>query len=316
MRATNSSIVIAISMLALTSLSACSIISPRSGSSKPEIRDVPFQARDRSELTPRKRVMVLPFIDNGTQRTDKAKTAARDAFIRALRKTDDFVIVANTDFPKDIATYLKNGEYDLESMAKIGSGMGLNAILEGRIIEVRAKRIGDAVGLVRQVRAKIDATVQLRMVSTSNNHIVMNETRQASVEDGTTRIAERAFSDRFLEEDPYLIEQVITEAFKTTIPKIVQNVDKLTWQGRVALVKGERIYLNAGRLSGLQIGDILKVTEEGEDVYDPDSGALVGRVPGRLKGTVEVVSYFGKDGAVSIVHSGSGFRENDHVELY
>ena len=316
MRATHSSIVIAISMLALTSLSACSIISPRSGSSKPEIRDVPFQARDRSELTPRKRVMVLPFIDNGTQRTDKAKTAARDAFIRALRKTDDFVIVANSDFPKDIATYLKNGEYDLESMAKIGSGMGLNAILEGRIIEVRAKRIGDAVGLVRQVRAKIDATVQLRMVSTSNNHIVMNETRQASVEDGTTRIAERAFSDRFLEEDPYLIEQVITEAFKTTIPKIVQNVDKLTWQGRVALVKGERIYLNAGRLSGLQIGDILKVTEEGEDVYDPDSGALVGRVPGRLKGTVEVVSYFGKDGAVSIVHSGSGFRENDHVELY
>ena len=84
----------------------------------------------------------------------------------------------------------------------------------------------------------------------------------------------------------------------------------------MALVKGDRIYLNAGRISGIQIGDILKVTEDGEDVYDPESGSLIGRVPGRLKGTVEVVSYFGKDGAIGIVHSGSGFHENDRVELY
>ena len=297
-------------------LASCSIINQRSNTSRPEVRDVAFQARDKNDLSPRKRVMILPFIDATAKGSDKAALVARDAFIRTLKKTDDFVIVANSDFPKDVATYLKNGEYDLEPMAKLGGGMGLSAILEGRILQVKAKRVGDEVGLVRQIRARIDATVQLRMVSTINGHIVMNETRQATIEDGTTRVAERAFSDRYLEEDPKLLEQVIAEAFKSTIPKIVQNVEKLSWEGRVALVKGDRIYLNAGRLSGLQIGDILKITEDGEDVYDPDSGALIGKVPGRLKGTVEVVSYFGKDGAVSIVHSGSGFRENDHVELY
>jgi hypothetical protein len=259
--------------------------------------------------------MVLPFIDSSA-RSEKAAIFAREAFIKTLRKTDDFVIVSNTDFPKDIATYLKNGEYDLETMAKIGGGMGLAAILEGRIIEVKAKRIGDEVGIVRQVRARIDATVQIRMVNTKNAHVVMNETRSAQNEDTTTRVAERSFSDRYLEEDPKLIEGVVTKAFQSTIPRIVQSIDKLSWEGRVALVKGERVYLNAGRLSGIQIGDILKVTEEGEDVYDPESGGLLGKVPGRLKGTIEVVSYFGKDGAVSIVHSGSGFRENDRVELY
>lgn len=261
--------------------------------------------------------MVLPFLDNGASaRTDKGALSARDGFVRTLKKTEEFVVVANTDFPKDVSTYLKNGEYDLEAMAKLGGSMGVSAIIEGRILQIKARRLGDEVGLVRQVKAKIDATVQLRMIATQNGHVIMNETKQASVEEAITRLGERAFSDRFLEEDPKLIESVIAEAFRTTIPKIVQNIDKLSWEGRVALVKGDRIYLNAGRLSGIQIGDILKITEDGEDVYDPDSGSLIGKVPGRLKGTVEIVSYFGKDGAVSVVHSGSGFRENDHVELY
>lgn len=298
-------------------LTSCSLMTSRSSAKEqsPEVKDVPFQAREKSDSSPRKRVMVLPFID-GSGRSDKAVQVARESFIRSLKRTDEFVIVSNTDFPKDISTYLKNGEYDLETMAKTGGAMGLAAILEGKVVEVKAKRMADEVGLVRQVRAKINATVSLRVVNTKNNHIVMNETRTAEVEDTTTRVAERAMSDQFLEEDPKLMDSVVTKAFQGSIPRIVQNIEKLSWEGKVALVKGDRIYLNAGRLSGLQIGDILKVTEEGEDVYDPDSGGLIGKVPGRLKGTIEVVSYFGKDGSVGIVHSGSGFHENDRVELY
>jgi hypothetical protein len=284
--------------------------------SAPEVRDVPFEARETRDTTPRKRVIILPFVDNGTARSDKAALYAREAFIRSLRKTDEFVIVAPSELSKDPSSFLKGGEYDLESMAKLGGAMGLSAIIEGRVLEVKAHRIGDEVGLVRQVRARIHATVQVRVVNTKNSHIILNETRSADIEDTTTRVAEHSSSDRFLEEDPQLIDNVVTQAFKGLIPKIAQSVEKLNWEGRVAMVKGDRIFLNAGRISGLQIGDILKVMEEGEDVYDPDSGGLIGRVPGRLKGTLEVVSYFGKDGSIGIVHSGSGFRDNDLVELY
>lgn len=281
----------------------------------PEIRDVPFEARETKEAPLRKRVMVLPFI-NGSARSEQAGKVAREAFLRQLRKTDEFVVVANNDFPKDVATFLKGNEYDLEAMAKIGAAMGVSAILEGRIVEVRARRIGDEVGLVRKIRARMNARVQIRVVNTRNSSIVLNETREAEAEEATTRLAERASSDRDLEDDPVLIESVVTRAFQSTIPRIVSAVEKLSWEGRVALIKGERVYLNAGRLSGLQIGDILRISEEGEDVHDPETGSYIGRVPGRLKGTVEVVSYFGRDGAISVVHSGSGFRENDLVELY
>lgn len=283
------------------------------GRSGPEIRDVPFQAR---EAGPRKRVIVLPFLDAGVTRSETASKAARDAVVRSLQRTDEFVVVATSDFPRETSQFLRNGEYDLEAMAKIAQSAGLAAVIEGRVSEVKAKRMGDDIGLVRQVRARLEATVQLRVASTKSGHVVLNDVRTAAVESAITRVAERSFSDRYIEEDPRLVEEAVAKAFQASIPKISQALEKLNWEGRVALVKGERVYLNAGRLSGLQIGDVLKVTEEGEDVYDPESGSLVGRVPGRLKGTVEIVSYFGKDGAVAVVHSGSGFKENDQVEIY
>jgi TolB-like protein len=282
----------------------------------PEIRDVPLEARESKDAPLRKRVMVLPFINGGLSRSEDAGRVAREAFLRQLRRTDEFVVVANSDFPKEISAFLKAGEYDLEAMGKIAAAMGISAIIEGRILEVRARRVGDEVGLVRKIRARMNARVQIRMVNTRNGSIILNETREAEAEEATTRVAERAASDRDLADDPILIESVVTRAFQSTLQRIVNAVEKLSWEGRVALVKGERVYLNAGRLSGLQIGDILRISEEGEDVHDPETGSYIGRVPGRLKGTVEVVSYFGKDGAISVLHSGSGFRENDLVELY
>lgn len=260
--------------------------------------------------------MVLPFLDSSGQRSPRVAQVARDTLIRALVRSDNFVIINNSEFPKDVSQFVKNNEYDLEAIAKLASQMGLAAVLEGKIIEVRAKRIGDEVGIVREIKARLDATIGLRMAATKNGKIILEETRSAQLEDSTTRFGERAFSDNNLSEDPKLVEAVVIKAVAATVPRIAQSVDKLNWEGRVALVKGDRIFLNAGRLSGLQIGDVLKVTEEGEDVFDPETGSLIGRVPGRLKGTVEVVSYFGKDGAVAVTHSGSGFRENDLVELY
>ena len=47
------------------------------------------------------------------------------------------------------------------------------------------------------------------------------------------------------------------------------------------------------------------------------SGALIGKVLWTAsKAPSKSISYFGKDGSIGLVHSGSGFRENDHVELY
>jgi len=82
------------------------------------------------------------------------------------------------------------------------------------------------------------------------------------------------------------------------------------------MINGDRIFLNVGRISGVQVGDLLRVTEEGEEVFDPQTGVFIGKSPGRLKGTLEVTSYFGQDGSIAVLHSGANFKENDRVEQY
>ena len=147
----------------------------------PEMRDAPFQARG-NDSNPRKRIMVLPFVDaTGGAHSDKLSKSARDALIRNLLKTDGFVIVSNTDFPKDVSNFYKNGEYDLEEMAKLGLNIGVAGIIEGKILEIKAKKVGDEVGLVREVRAQMNVSIQLKVMATKSAHTVVNEMRKANI---------------------------------------------------------------------------------------------------------------------------------------
>lgn len=308
-----------IPLLVLPLLVGCSMFGKKSETSSAmpaEIRDVPQQARDEEEA-PRHRVLVLPFIDERIDRDSTMGETARQVMIRELAKTRQFVMVSPDDFPQDLKKFMtEDREYDLAAVSKLASSMGVAAVIEGKVLDIKARSLGDSVGLIRKTKAQVQAQVRLRMYAGKNGKEILNEVRKAEVDSSVTRVGDRGDTSRALSEDPELVRQGVRQAFLGSIPNIVRAVEKLRWEGRVAMVSGERVFVNAGRLSGLQVGDILKITEEGEDVYDPESGRFIGTAPGRLKGTVEVISYFGKDGAVSVVHSGSGFRENDRVELY
>jgi hypothetical protein len=97
---------------------------------------------------------------------------------------------------------------------------------------------------------------------------------------------------------------------------VVRAVEKMTWEGRIAKVLGGKVYINAGKVSGLANGDILKVLSVGDDIFDPVTGAFLGRAQGQLKGTLEVVDFMGTDGAVAEVHTGGNISEGDLVQLY
>jgi len=262
---------------------------------------------------PRKRVLLLPFVNDSLEKDPAVARTGRDALVSGLRLTDNFIILDNKDVPKDLKQYYKDGAYDMDEVAKVATEMGVMAVIEGRVLEIKAHKEGDAVGLIRTLKAHVQATVAVRVISAANGREILNDTRSANSESSTHHIAGEQVD---LASDPELIRESLVSAFEGMILPIVKSVDKITWNGRIALVNGDRIYLNAGRLTGINIGDILRVSEDGEDVYDPNTGALIGKAPGRMKGTLEVVSYFGKDGCVTVVHSGSGFKENDKVELY
>lgn len=297
----------------------CSLLAPprrADTSSGVQAREVePMPAREDDE--PKKRLVVLPFLDERSARSSQASDVARQSVVRELVQTRRFVVINPQDLPQDLLSKRnENNDYDLEKIAPQANSIGSAAVIEGKVLDIRVRRMGDPVGLIRKLNVRVDATIRIRAVASRNGKEILNETRSASVESASTRFGDESSSDKILEDDPQLIRQAVQKAFSGSLLGLVKSVEKLSWEGRVAMVSGDRIYVNAGRLSGLLVGDILKVLEEGEEVHDPETGLFIGAAPGRLKGTLEIVSYFGKDGAIGIIHSGSGFRENDLVEIY
>lgn len=259
-------------------------------------------------------MMVLPFLDENLNRSEKASEVAREAFLRELGRSGQFVIVSLSDFPGDPKEFLKEGrEYDLARLSRVAAPLGVTAVIEGKLLDLKARKLGDAVGIFREEKALVESQVRLRVAAGRSGREIFNQTATAKEEAVATQVGRRS---RISAEDPLLIRESTRRAYLSLLPNVIQAIDKLSWEGRVAMVSGEKIYINAGRLSGIQVGDILKVSEEGTEIFDPETGRFIGTAPGRMKGTLEVISYFGKDGAVSIIHSGNGFKENDLVQLY
>ena len=106
------------------------------------------------------------------------------------------------------------------------------------------------------------------------------------------------------------------DQFDDVAKKISKDVVRGTeWSCRIVKVEDGKIYLNAGRLTGLRPGDRLKVWGRGKEIKDPLTGRVLGFGPGPFKGELEVVELFGTDASMAKVISGGGFELTDVVKM-
>ena len=184
MKAITSTVTITMSVM----LAGCSLFQENKTAEKRE-RDVSFTARNSAE--PRKRVLVLPFLETEKLSSAKVLENVRTGFIRAMARSDRLVFVHPSDLPKDPSTLIVNGEYDLAEVSQLAETLGIAAIIEGKILEVKAQKNGDEVGLFRRVTATLNVSARVRMFSVKGNREIYNQVKSSTVEGSTTQFAER-----------------------------------------------------------------------------------------------------------------------------
>lgn len=96
---------------------------------------------------------------------------------------------------------------------------------------------------------------------------------------------------------------------------IIRGLAGLEWSTSVASVEGDKLYLNAGKIAGLKVDDILEIYNPGREVKNPVTGVSLGRLPGQLKGTVKVSQFFGFDAAEAKIVSGRDIATGDLAKL-
>ncbi len=265
----------------------------------------------------RKKVAVLPLVNESPFGGKDLAIVVREELRRELAKTGAMIFKGNQlaiplGTSKDIYS---GGGANMVQLARKAAREGLNFVMFGRITEARVRQKADEIGLLRKVRYFSEVKVELRIFDVSANKTVFNQTVLGYADDQNYEF----YGEQRQERERYkrdLLRYTGRVAARRLVPKILNISNRLEWTGKVAKIIDSRVYINAGRASGINIGEILKVVTEGTEIYDPTTGALIGKTKGRLKGTLEVIDYFGADGAICVLHSGGAVQEGDIVTLY
>lgn len=264
----------------------------------------------------RKRVALLSFFNESPVGGDDLGVTATSELLRELSRTGEFVVdpMGNKIFGSSKEIYAGGGT-KLVQLARKAKMQGVNFVIFGRISDARVREKTDEIGIVRETKSYSEAKVEIRIFDVNSNKEVFTETLNGQADDNSFRFFATDRESKLVYRRD-LLRYSVRVATRRAIPRIMEIAAKLDWVGRVAKISGGRIYINAGRVSGINIGDILKVITEGEEMYDPETGALIGVTKGQIKGTIEVVDFVGEDGAATVLHSGGSVLEGDFVQLY
>ena len=270
-----------------------------------------------SEFSPiKKKIALLSFYNESPMGGDDLAVTATEEFRREISKSREFLIDPDAEniFGNSKEIYAGGG-IKLAQLARKAKMSGVNIVVFGRIKEARIRQKSDEIGFVRKVKSLAESYVEIKVYDVLTNKELFSETVDGNISDDNLRFY-KAESEDNLAYRQELLRYSVKVAVRKFVPRVAKVGSRLDWMGRVAKIIGTRIYINAGRSSGINLGDILKVITEGQEIFDPESGAMIGMSQGEVKGTLEVIDYFGQDGAICTLHSGGSVTEGDFVQLY
>jgi hypothetical protein len=301
------------SLMAIILFSSCAPIARR----RPISQATNNSMSKVSDFSPiKKKIALLQFFNESPMGGDDLALTATEEFRREISKSKEFLLdpEAETIFGNSKEIYAGGG-VKLAQLSRKAKLSGVNIVIFGRIKEARIRQKSDEIGFVRKVKSLAETYVEIKVFDVLANKELFSETVDGNISDDNLKFYQAESEDNLAYRQD-LLRYSVKVAVRKVISKVVSLGSRLDWMGRVAKIIGTRIYVNAGRMSGINMGDILKVITEGQEIYDPESGAMMGMSQGEVKGTLEVIDFFGTDGAICTLHSGGSVTEGDFVQLY
>ena len=254
----------------------------------------------------KKKVAILDFENNTTYKDEKIGEAVAKKLSDKLEATQRVVVLDKTV----VSEMLNREGFKFENltepsvMKRAHQSLGIQAFVLGTVTDVsllssKASETSD------EEVAFATTKVEIRLVDASTGNPLKTFIGRSPIF-GTKETGENSRGKAVLKAIDFGLDD-ISEGF-------LRQLDLLDWATNVAKVDGENIYLNAGKLSGVRIGDTLEVFEPGKEILHPNTNLSLGWTTGKLKGTVRVTDLFGVDAAVGTIVQGSGFSSNDVVK--
>jgi curli biogenesis system outer membrane secretion channel CsgG len=254
----------------------------------------------------RRKVAILDFENKTTYQEEKIGEAVAKRLSDKLEATQRIVTVDRTV----VSEISKRAGFTFENLSdpmiikRVHQSLGILAFALGAVTDVgllSSKESGASGEEVSFATAK----VEIRLIDASTGNLLKTFIGRSPIF-GTKETGENNRSKAVLKAIDLSLDDIL-EGF-------LRQLDLLDWTTTIAKIEGENLYINAGKLSGLRIGDTLEIFGPGKEIIHPTTKISLGWTTGQLKGAIKITELFGVDAAAGKVVQGSGFSPNDVVK--
>jgi curli biogenesis system outer membrane secretion channel CsgG len=263
---------------------------------------------------PKLRVGVVNFQNKTPSRVLGVGEAAADILGTILQKTGRFIVIPQ----QDMASILEHqrmgqtGAINPDTAAKMGQILGLNAIVTGSITSYSETEEGYDYLVSKGKKQIARVGVDYRIVDTSTGVQLMADSGEGIYEKKVGSVLGMGTKAAY---DTDLRDGALRDALTKAMVNMMKQLESQPWKGKIAKVSGNQVYINAGKKTGLKIGDRLDVYRVGEDIIDPDTHVKIGTTEDKVGQVLIQKNDIGDkaDMSLAVTTSGMGFKQGDVV---
>jgi curli biogenesis system outer membrane secretion channel CsgG len=265
---------------------------------------------------PKLRVGVVNFQNKTPSKVLGIGEAAADILGTILQKTGRFIVIPQQDIESIMQQQHMGatGAINPDTAAKMGNILGLNAILTGAVTAYSETEEGSDYGVYKSKKQVAKVTVDYRIVDTTTGVQMMADSGAGIYEKGVGRVLGMGGKAAY---DSDLRDGALRDALTKAMVNMMNSLESSPWKGKIMKMAGDKVYINAGKKTGLKVGDKLDVYRVGEDLIDPDTKVKLGTTEDRVGQVLVLQNDIGDKGDVSVARtaSGTGFKQGDIVKF-
>jgi len=265
---------------------------------------------------PKLRVGVVNFQNKTASRVLGIGESAAEILGTILQKTERFIVIPQQDLESILAQQRlgATGAINPDTAAKMGQILGLNAIVTGSITAYSETEEGYDYLVSKGKKQIARVTVDYRIVDTTTGVQLLADSGAGIYEKSAGSVLGMGTKASY---DTDLRDGALRDALTKAMVNMMKQLESQTWKGKIAKVAGNKLYINAGKKTGLQVGDKLDVYRVGEDIIDPDTHVKLGTTEDKIGQAIVQQNDLGDkaDMSVAVTTSGMALKQGDVVKF-
>ena len=271
-----------------------------------------------------KKIVAVSRFDNKTSYSGQVNLGdgMADQLTDALMQSGKFIVLERQTLGDvfDEQDLAQSGRMAKSKSARTGKATSAQILVKGTVTEFEAKSSGGGSGIslfgvnVGANKSEAHVGIIIRLIDTTTGQVLQSQRVEGKAKSGGFKLGLNikgvGFGTDGFKKTP--LGKAMQIAIDNATEFIASKMDDVPYQGNVIKVSGDVVYINAGKRSGANSGEVFTVYSKGEELMDPDTGEILGSEEERI-GTVKVFDVKEKYSKARIEGSGSGIKKGDII---